>query len=42
MSLRIGVLDASRIAELAVVGPTHDLGWPISTPLTARAGMAAR
>lgn len=27
MSLRIGVLGASRIAELAVVGPAHDLGY---------------
>src|SRR5690349_14009939 len=26
MSLRIGVLGASRIAELAIVGPAHDLG----------------
>ena len=26
MSLRIGVLGASRIAELAIVGPAHELG----------------
>src|SRR4051794_41334152 len=26
MSLKIGVLGASRIAELAIVGPAHDLG----------------
>ncbi len=26
MSLRIGVLGASRIAELAIVGPAQELG----------------
>ena len=26
MSLKIGVLGASRIAELAIVGPAHELG----------------
>ena len=26
MSLRIGVLGASRIAEQAIVGPAHELG----------------
>ena len=26
MTLRIGVLGASRIAELAIVGPAQDLG----------------
>ena len=27
MSLRIGVLGASRIAEQAIVGPAKDLGY---------------
>ncbi|BBZ32755.1 Gfo/Idh/MocA family protein [Mycolicibacterium confluentis] len=27
MTLRIGILGAARIAELAIVGPAHDLGY---------------
>lgn len=42
MSLRIGVLGASRIAELAIVGPAHELGHRLVAvaardPLRARA-----
>ncbi len=29
MTLRIGVLGASRIAELAIVGPAQELGYPL-------------
>jgi predicted dehydrogenase len=41
MSLRIGVLGASRIAELAIVGPAHELGHRL-VAVAARDPLRAR